>query len=305
MCRESRQVKNVVLFEGHVRWIMERATPAERLAAWETLAAIAFPNDYELPYSPPELPVDGTPLSPCDRVRRDTYNMLSDFFTSRVWEQSGRIKDQKKSAAGKIGAATRYGMGGSSDSTAFVDEFPKVQIVPQTQRESGITMTPRDVKAEETDRFAVRYQKIEKGLTEEDRKKIAEWQAKIPNPAALKEWLNRNYMYQNRNVVLSDTFCTIAYSKLALEDRWVSYKSGHAMQDIRNAIHWLAIDYIRKSREIKRVEEEEHRKDLESEFETKSLQASQMSNEEIAALERKRRRQAEREAMEKILRGEL
>ena len=313
MSGKDRQVKSIVLLEGQVRWIMERDTPEERLAAWETLAAIAFPNDYELPYQPPELPSDGSPLSPCDRVRRDTYYMLCDFFSSRLWEQTGRIKDQKKVAAGKRGAAARFGMYWGSDSTAVAEEPPPAdsrsneliespQPIPIVQMP---TLLPKDLRAEETEYFSDRLRKIGKGLTEVDKKKIAEWHKKFPNAAALREWLDRNFLYQNRNVVCTKEFAEFAYTKLALEENWVSYKTGHAMKDIRNAIHWIALDYIRKSREIRRVEEEEHRKDLESEFETKSLVASQMSNEDITALERKRRRQAEREAMEKVLRGEL
>ena len=312
MCRESKQVKNIVLFEGHVRWIMERETPEERLAAWETLAAIAFPNDYELPYQPPELPSDGSPLSPCDRVRRDTYYMLCDFFSSRVWEQTGRIKDQKKVAAGRRGAAARFGMYWGSDCTAVAEGSPPTDSIgnelkekPQSITVQMPTMMPKDLRAEETGYLSDRYRKIEKGLTEVDKKKIAEWHKKFPNAAALREWLDRNFLFQNRNVVCTNEFAEFAYTKLALEENWVSYKTGHAMQDIRNAIHWLALDYIRKSREIRRVEEQEHRKDLESEFETKALVASQMSNEDMATLERRRRRQAEREAMEKVLRGEL
>ena len=54
-----------------------------------------------------------------------------------------------------------------------------------------------------------------------------------------------------------------------------------------------------------RAEAEEKRKDIESEFETKTVVASQMTNEEVADMQRISSRKAEREAMEKILRGEL
>jgi prophage antirepressor-like protein len=72
---------------------------------------------------------------------------------------------------------------------------------------------------------------------------------------------------------------------------------------LRNAVHFLILDYVRKSGDLKRVEAEERRKDMESEFAMKTTQYSQQSASDLAAIERKRRRAAERE-MEKTLRGE-
>lgn len=294
MSEDSRHVRNIVLFEGHVRWIMERETPKERLAAWEALAAIAFPKDESKPYKPPELPSDGSQLSPCDRARRDTYNMIGDFFKSRVWEQSGVIFDRGSFA---------YGMSQVDSAASTAND--RVEEVASVVESPSSNLQPFDQKAEETPGYSERYLRIEKGLSVYDRNKIAEWHKKIPNPAALKEWLGRNYFFQNRKLVCSDEFCAYAFNKIALEDNFVSPKTNHAMKDIRNAIHWLAIDFLQKSSEIRRIEQEEHRKDLESEFETKAFAVSQMTNEEIATMERKRRRKAEKEAMEKVLRGEL
>ena len=294
MSEDSRHVRNVVLFEGHVRWIMERETPKERLAAWEALAAIAFPKDESKPYKPPEIPSDGSQLSPCDRARRDTYNMIGDFFKSRVWEQSGVIFDRDSFA---------FGMSQVDSAASTAND--RVEEVASVVESPSSHLQPFDQKAEETTGYSERYLRIEKGLSDLDRKKIAEWHKKIPNAAALKEWLERNYFFQNRKLVCSNEFCAFAYSRLALENNWVSYRTNHAMNEIRNAIHWMAIDYLRKTNDIKRVEQEEYRKDLESEFETKALSVSQMTNEEIATMERKRRRKAEKEAMEKVLRGEL
>ena len=42
---QSETVRSIVLDEGRVDWIMERATPEERLAAWDVLVAVAFPDD--------------------------------------------------------------------------------------------------------------------------------------------------------------------------------------------------------------------------------------------------------------------
>ena len=284
---------------------MERETPEERLAAWETVAAIAFPNEYELPYTPPRVPSDGK-LSKCDRARRDTYNMMSDFVKCGFGLGMLNGKDIKKVMAGRIGAAVRHGLGSSSSDC--YDSFVPQEV--ETTRTDAVTnpepsIHPKDEFEEETTGFSERFEKVAKNLTAADLAKIEEWRRKIPNAAALKEWLERNYMFQNRKLVCSDEFCEYAFNIIAVQSNWMSYKTKHAMNDIRNAIHWIAIDYMRKANEIKRAEEAEHRKNLESEFETKSIESSGMTSEEIAEMQRLRRRKAEKEAMEKIMRGEL
>ena len=314
MSGEEKKVKSIVLLEGHVRWIMERETPEERLAAWETLAAIAFPeNPYELPYKPPKLPLDGSRLSPCDRVRRDAYNMLADYINSRQWEQTDG-KNPRKVAAGRLGAAIKHGKYGSSaasttdyetnESSVRPTEFVQ-QDQPPAPQEPQITMTPMDVRAEETVGFSESYLKIEPKLTAKDKKQIAEWHKKIPNAAALREWLDRNWFYQNKKMVCSEQFCEYAYNRIAREYNWVSPKTSHALGSILSTIHYFALDFTRKSHEIKRTEEEERRKDIESDFDTKTMVASHKSSEDVADMQRISSRKAEREAMEKILRGEL
>lgn len=320
---ERKPVKNIVLFEGHVRWIMERETPEERLAAWEVVAAIAFPHEYELPYEPPEIPADGSPLSPCDKVRRDTYHMMADFILSRVWEQSGQIKNQRKVEAGKIGASAKYGYYGSpasTDSYIETEEPPAREPTvgctpaqtdstanqqPPTASDISTSITPKDAAMEELEPNYWLPKKMNKKLNEKDRKLIDNWHKKIPNAAALREFLERGYMFQNKSLVTSPVFCDYAYARIARECNFVSPKTGHAYGSLFNVIHWLALDYIRKENEIRRASEEEKRKDIESEFETKVAEVSQMTNEEIMAMERKRQRKAEREAMAKVLRGEL
>ncbi|MBO6031903.1 MAG: hypothetical protein J6Q22_10720 [Prevotella sp.] len=310
---KDKQVKSIVLLEGHVRWIMERETPEERLAAWETLAAIAFPeNPYELPYKPPQKPLDGSCLSPCDRVRRDTYNMLADYINGRVWENNDRDVN-KEGCVGEDGLGIESSSGSVIDDEWWKNEsaveasdnrisFPsshEVNVRP------NVTMTPLDMRAEETMFFSERYLRVESRLTEQDKKKIEEWHKKIPNAKALRRWLDRNWYFQNKKLVCSEKFCEYAYNKLAREDNWVSYKTNHAMSNISTAIHWIAIDFQRKENEIKRAEEEERRKDQEVEFDTKVMLASHRTSEDLADMQRISSRKAEREAMEKILRGEL
>ena len=91
MCKEANKVRSIPLLEGHARWIMERETPEERLAAWETLVAIAFPPPYELPYVPPSLPVDV----------RNYLNAIGLVGTPTTWlpissiADAGRFKTEK------------------------------------------------------------------------------------------------------------------------------------------------------------------------------------------------------------------
>ena len=320
MIDKEQKVKSIVLFEGHVRWIMERETPEERLAAWETLAAIAFPeNPYELPYKPPQIPLDGSVLSRCDRVRRDTYNMLADFINSRVWEVGGGVKNPKKVLAGKLGASIRHGKYGSSSSTDYDydrttpsdsceeicnQQKPQSNPMPESCR-PHITLTPLDERAEETEYFSDRYRKINPTLSERDKAKIAELNKKFPNAAALREWLDRNYFQGNKLLVCSEQFCAYAFQRLAKDANWISYKTNHVINNLLNVIHWMAIDFQTKSNEHRRAAEEESRKNKESEFESRVQAVSQMSNEAVADMERISARRAERRAMEKILRGEL
>lgn len=319
MSGKDRQVNSIVLLEGQVRWIMERETPEERLAAWETLAAIAFPeNPYELPYKPPQTPIDGSRLSPCDRARRDTYNMVADFINSRMWEQDSRGKNLNNVMDGKQEEVISHWKCESSSSSSVdyedENEEPTLEapiegnsepIQKEEKQEQRITMTPLDMTVEERDFFSNGFKKINRNLSEIDKQKIKVWNKKIPNAAALREWLDRSYFMPNKKLVCSEQFCAFAYQKIAREGNWISYKTNHVINNLLTTIHWLAIDFEKKTREIKRAEEEEKRKDMESEFETKTMVASQMTNEEIADMQRMSSRKAEREAMEKILRGEL
>lgn len=313
MCKKNSNIRTLVLLEGQVKWIMERETPAERLAAWETIVSIAFPNEYELPYTPPDLPSDGTKLSIEDRARRDTFHMVKDFLgcnlNELLIEKGSTQKDKKKVEAGRLGALIRYGYGDSSDTSveSESDDMPPQTAEELTNIASGETTLEQYPIArqllEETPFGGVRRR--EGTLSLDDKKRIAEWNKKIPNAAALKEWLERSYMMGNRDLVCSLPFCEYAYWRLAKESNWISSKTGKPLRNLHNPIHWMAIDYVKKVNQIKRAAEEEHRADMESDFANKQIQAVQMSSEEMAAIDRRRRKQAEKEAMEKIMRGEL
>ena len=88
MSLDKKTPRSVLLFEGQARWIMERETPEERIAALEVLMAIAFPNEGE-EYKPPK-----SPKTNIGKVQRDAYNIFKDFSESRMWEWPG--ENQKK-----------------------------------------------------------------------------------------------------------------------------------------------------------------------------------------------------------------
>lgn len=305
MRNERKQVNNIVLFEGHVRWIMERPTPEERLAAWETLAAIAFPQDGAAPYTPPEAH-DGEPaLSPCDRVRRDTYHMMSDFISSRVWELSGKVKNLNKSVAGKCGAIVRYGLEDSTDTMPDIDTT--MEETCDEEAKSNTVAPPCEspqvqfLAFNDCGPLQVSHESIEA----KEKERIAEWNKKFPDAKTLREWLERNYLFQNREIVCSQEFCDYAYTRLAEEDNWTSYKTGRVFRNIRNVIHWIALDFVKKRNEINRFDNGERRKDREVQFDEAVSLTTQKTSEDIADMERVRRRKAEREAVDKVLRGEL
>lgn len=300
MCREAKPIRSVVLFEGQVNWIMERETDEERLAAWETLIALAFPTE-ENKFEPPAKATKGNALTPCERVKRDVYNLFKDVIESRASKGGGKAKDIKKVEAGKLGAAVRYatGRGESSTSSTDIETSEQRGII---ERDDG---TPQDVIYDDFQRDVAGEYKYNQKLTSEEKEIIKKWDATIPNAGALREYLEKNYFYQNRKTILKLEFCEFAFHKLAKIDRWISTKNKRPLRDIRQAIHYIALDYIKKEGEIRRITEEERRKDIASEFETKTTIYGQQTASDLATIERKRRRAAEKKAMDKIIKGEL
>ena len=272
----------MLLFEGQARWIMERETPEERIAALEVLMAIAFPNEGE-EYKPPK-----SPKTNIGKVQRDAYNIFKDFSESRMWEWPG--ENQKKIVSEAHGTRIQ------NTEPMFALPLPP-------------NLLPADPTAEEAEAErmyeALVEQKKNIKLSPYDKEKIAEWNKKIPNSAALKEYLERNYMFANRNLVCSQEFCDYAYNRLANQDMWISSKTKHPLKDLKYAIHYMAIEYMKISGEIRRAEQEEHKKDLDTEFAIQASEDEHRSPSELADIERRRARRAEKEAMEKILKGEL
>lgn len=310
MCQAAKPVRSVVLFEGQAKWIMERETPEERLAALEAILAIAFPPDEEHPYVPPPLPADGSRLSPCDKTKRDVYNLFKDLIESRAMRTNGKLKDLKKVEAGRLGAAMRFAKRGESSTAAepletetdVEVESPQVDDMQSPATPSPVMPTPI---AEDDFSGFVAGGNGKVNLTKSDKMKIAGWDKKIPDAKALQEYLKTNYLFQNKKLVMTDEFCEFAYQKLAKIDMWISRRDNRPFNDIRHAVYWMSLDYMKKAGEIRRAEREEKRKDLEADLEMKNTMYSQQSPSEIATIERKRRRAAEKEAVSKIIKGEL
>ena len=294
MCRQATESRNLVLFEGQVKWIMERATPEERLAAWETIAAIAFPQGYELPYEPPKPNADGSPLSPCDRVRRDVYLMFKDIIESFHWEKYGEVKDPRKVKAGvasAIARETRRAESSTAEDSDSVDvsalgTMPLPPSNPQNMNSAeAFGGTPRGNFGK---------------LTADDLRQIAKWRWKFPDAKLLKKYLDENYMFPNRKLVCTESFCDYAFVQLE-NSNWCSSRNGKPLMKLDFAIHWLAVDYTKRVGDIRRLEQEEKRKDMETDLAIQNTEISQLSPEDFAAIERKRRRQAEKEAMRKLM----
>lgn len=315
MCLEAKPIRSVVLFEGPVQWIMERETAEERLAAWETVCAIAFPKDEAKPYEPPLLPADGKKLSSCDRVRRDAFNIFKGVIESRAMKANGKMKDPKKVEAGRMGAAKRfgknYGESSAMDGSALEAAQKAADAVngdrvadakPVELKVSTVTNTAHTTPFEDdfTAPTAGARRKQRK-LTPEEQERQTEWDRKIPDEKALQKWLQDGYVLANKNIVVSDEFCLFAYTRLAKEDRWISTRDGTVLKNIFTPIHYLALDYKRKMNEIRRAEEEEKAKDMVAEQKKNEALYSDMSPSDLASIERKRRRAAERAQMEQAL----
>lgn len=316
MFGEPRPARSLILFEGQVKWIMERETPEEKLAAWEALTQIAFPQDEDSPFQPPPLPVNGEKMSPCDKAKRDVYNLFKDIIESRAVKYNGKLKDIRKVEAGRLGAAVRYGRRMDSSDDSGVVDLEEDAIVTETnasdmQKEkkaptARIANLPQSIAEDDFSNINVAGKRRDRRtLSKEDKEAIAEWDRKIPDADALQQYLQKNFLHATRATAIKPEFCQYAYHKLAKVDRWISTRDNRPLRDIRIAVHYIALDYIKQLGEVKRVEEEERRKNIESEYNLKTAEQNQQMQTELAAIERKRRRKAEREATEKIMKGEL
>lgn len=265
-----RKERSLVLTEGMVDWIMERATAEERLAAWDVLVAIAFPEDGER-YEPPVIK-RGQEVSSIDRTKRDAYNIFNGLIAyKRDTAEEGysikAVEAQRKAEAEKPD-----------------EPPPKVREVPVV-----------DVLELGGKRRKVR-------LTAEDREVIEEWNKKFPSAKSLYDYLKINYFAANRSLVCTEDFCNYAYREL-VNQKWLSTRTGKPLQSIELPIHYMALRYKRLTGEIRRAEAEERQKDLAAEFEAKAAQYEQQDPTELADIERKRRLQAEKEWEEKVRRG--
>lgn len=305
MCQEKPD-RSVKLYEGHIRWIMELETAEERLAAWETVCKIAFPEDEGKPYVPPAMPLDGKPMDRCDRVRRQTYNIFNGLIRFTSKEGNGRIKNPKRVLAGRQGAAVRYGRVGGKTATPE-GEDPIEDATDIEAINSDISLPAQDSNSGDSTvcEEALSPNGAKVHLTKAEEAKVKEWDALIPNADALHNYIVKNFVYATRNTAIKPEFSEYAYHKLAKVDRWTSTRDRKPLRNILTAIHYIALDYIKQLGEVKRVEQEERRKDIEAEYKLQNAELQQVSRTELADKERKRRRQAEKATMEKILRGEL
>ena len=273
MSEQTTEEKCIVISEGQIAWIMERDTPEERLAAWEVFAAIACPDE-GTQYEPPKQTRNGVKLSKLDRVKRDAYNVFRGI--QRV-TMPGITRMRFQSGESSV----------SGESTATNPISPNYTMDEPTFGRSNGRRGSR-----------IDYSK----LTPEDKAAIANWDKQIPDPKALKEYLDKNYLYQNRLFVQTDEFCAYAFNLLKGQ-RWISTRTGKPLVSLVTAIFYIALDYKQKNDKIKRIEMVEHAKDVKTEFEVLTTEQEMQTPSDLAAIERKRRRIAEKELEEKYLKG--
>lgn len=335
--------RKVCVWEGWARWIDERSSPEERLAAYETIMAIAFPKDEENPYQPPEVPNDGSHLSRADLTRRDVYNQwrgIIEHNSSRCPIGSDspiRVELVTSGLSDTCGDKVVIGMESSdidgSDSDSVVTDHEEVEV--DSYGDSAVEQKPRR-KSREAKRngslsIVERQEKERKegdsnplvssamsefvqahnpmaramNLTKYDKAKIAEWNVKIPDAEALHRWIKENWAFPNGDVALSENFCSYAFNRLAKESNWCSSKTGKPFTTLHNVLHWLVIDYKQQVANLKSADKKIERELAQSEFDDKAAATGRMSPEELATLERRKRKAAEREAFARIKRGEV
>ena len=273
MSEQNTEEKGIVISEGQIAWIMERETDEERLAAWDVFAAISCPDE-GTKFEPPKPLKRCEKLTKIERVKRDAYNVLRGIQRVTLTEIN----------------RARFHNGESSvieDSMENSSSIPSYAMDEPTFGRSSVRHGRR-----------IDYNRLSK----EDKEAIANWDKKIPNPKSLKEYLDKNYLYQNRLFVQSDEFCTYAFNLLKGQ-RWLSTRTGKPLVSLVTAIFYIALDYKQKNDKIKRIEKVEHAKDIKTEFECLTTEQEMQTPSDLAALERKRRRIAEKESEEQYLKG--
>lgn len=265
MSADTRQVRSIILDEGRVAWIMERETPEERLAAWDMLVAIAFPEDESEEFDINRIN-RGKSATAVERTMRDAYHIFKGIEVHKFQMDSNGIS----------------GIGERQNE----EQKPKEEKKDEPKGE------------EQWGELGKRSRKVK--LTAGDLEQIEEWNRRFPEAKALHDYLEHNYFMSNRNMVCSEDFCRYAHNLLTSQ-RWLSTKTGRPLAKIDLAIHYIALQYKRRCGEIMRAEEAERQKNLAAEFEAKSKQYEQQSPTEIATIERQRRLEAEEAWMKKMM----
>ena len=266
--------KSIVLTEGMVDWIMERESAEERLAAWDTIVAIAFEQEE---FNPPAKAANKK-LSKVERTQRDVYLLFKDIIQG--------FKPMSGTVPGSVPSSTL-----ATPSTVTPPILPK-------ETDKGAADAYNSPVG---DTWRSGFNRRNKPLTNEEQIAIAEWDKKIPHAEALQEYLKTNYYLGNRSLVATEEFCQFAYHRLK-SDSWLSSKTGKPLKNISSAIHYLALDYKEKCGEARRTDEKERKRDMEMEFEMQSTVISNMSERDHASLKRIRDAQAEKLWQEQVMR---
>lgn len=345
MCRLiAKPERNVCIWEGWARWIAERDTTEEKLAAYETIMAIAFPEDESSPYTPPPKPTDGSKLSRCDLIRRDVYNQWHGVIEKKTGVVNQKTKSQVRAEAGRLGAAKRWGQryrddSTSGDSTVLISEevssdyasdissieppkiapqasTPTTPLKPTTKEDIVVvggntalrvpkpSPLPQDGLLETLEPYR-KPNRYEAQLSEGEKAQVATWRKKFPDAKALQNWIAKSWRLPNRKIATSDNFCNYAFAVLDEERNWCGALNHRPITNLGTTLHWLVITYMRQCAEIEVATKKIEREKREADFDERVSLANQNSPEEVADRLRKERLDAERDAMERIMRGEV
>lgn len=313
--------RKFTFWEGWHNYIADLATDEERLAAYETITAIAFPKDENVPYMPPAQPTNGNPLSPADRVRRQVYHFTHGIIVtgSSINGKTGTVKDPVKVMCGKQGGRPRRRDFGDSTDESFPDnDFmppeptplslrtePPAHLSPSDPSEDSIPQLspskPADMAEPPVD-IGDTPSRVWNGhyyqrLTPQQQARIAQWNHDIPDAEALQKWIKRNLASANLSAYSNSMdLCEYAYNELAHTYQWVSSKSHRPFTSLAPTLAYLAQSFAQQQQRQELSKRKLNALEQQSALEIGELTAQNKSSSDIAALERKRRRQAERAA---------
>lgn len=307
-------------WEGWYDYIRDLDSPEEKLEAYETICQMAFLGPSR--YVNPERPIDGD-ISPLFRVRRQVFHLIHGILwktkgscqnsdvdygsysvcrgrprTGETREEYLKRTEERRRQMESAMASNEGGIGNEEDTD---DDFPYYadddtsstgQLQEHDAAEKGEALIQaekeREERSEELSEAAKR--RIEQAT-------VSQWKERIKNWQDLQAVIVNGYFGADMKLAQSEEFCRYALWILCDQQDWKNVVTGRAIQnDLMNIIHSLVRKFAYMKQKDSVMDKKREAWMKESADKLDEAIASQMSDEEMAELNRKRRIAANRKA---------